>query len=71
MSGYPPIDLVDDEDSRDRSLSNYVRKMNALISLYLHIPFPENLGDEEWMEKCRQIEWLAHKGLLGVKFVEQ
>jgi hypothetical protein len=33
----------------------------------LHIPFPEELDDEKWMEKYRQVEWLADKGLLGVK----
>jgi len=37
------------------------------MSLYFHIPFPENLADEVWMEKFRQIEWLADKGLLGAK----
>lgn len=37
------------------------------MSLFLNIPFPENLSDEVWMEKWRQIEWLASKGLLGVK----
>jgi len=38
-----------------------------MISLFFHIPHPEDLPDEVWMEKYRQIEWLGEKGLLGVK----
>jgi len=37
------------------------------MSLYFHIPFPEDLPDEIWIEKFRQIQWLAEKGLLGAK----
>lgn len=37
------------------------------MSLYFHIPFPERLSDDIWMEKFRQIQWLADKGLLGAK----
>lgn len=44
-----------------------VRKADALMSLYFHIPFPERLSDDIWMEKFRQIQWLADKGLLGAK----
>jgi len=40
------------------------------MSLYFHIPFPEKLPDDVWAEKVRQIEWLARKGLLGVKVKE-
>lgn len=38
-----------------------------MMSLYFKIPFPENLPDETWMEKCRQLEWLAEKKMLGIK----
>jgi len=48
-------------------MANYIRQGNALMSLYFHIPFPEKLNDETWFEKMRQIEWLADKGLLGLK----
>jgi hypothetical protein len=41
--------------------------MNAMMSLYFRIPFPEELEDDVWMEKWRQIEWLADRGLLGIK----
>ncbi|MGP1514459.1 MAG: hypothetical protein ACTTJH_00680 [Bacteroidales bacterium] len=41
-----------------------------MITLYFHIPFPEDLDDERWMEKFRQLEWLAEKGLLGMKSVK-
>jgi hypothetical protein len=47
-----------------------VRKYNALMSFYFHIPYPERFSDETWAEKVRQIEWLARKGLLGVKVEE-
>ncbi len=33
----------------------------------MHIPFPEELDDDIWMEKFRQLEWLSEQGLLGVK----
>lgn len=35
------------------------------MSLYFNIPFPEQLPDDIWFEKMRQIEWLAEKKLLG------
>jgi len=38
-----------------------------MLSLFFHIPFPELLSDDDWMEKYRQLEWLSKKGLLGVK----
>lgn len=44
-----------------------MRKYNALMSLYFHIPYPEELTDEQWAERVRQIEWLGREGLLGVK----
>lgn len=47
-----------------------MRKFNAYMSLFFHIPFPERLEDEVWAEKARQIEWLAKGGLLGVKVKE-
>ncbi len=40
------------------------------MSLYFHIPFPEELSDEVWMEKMKQIEWLAKAGMLGTKKIE-
>ena len=44
-----------------------IRKIDALISFYFHIPFPEDLPDDVWLEKWRQIEWLGEAGVLGVK----
>jgi hypothetical protein len=32
--------------------------MNAMIMLYGHISFPEELDDDIWMEKWAQIEYL-------------
>ena len=53
------------------TLTDEIRKADALISLYFHIPYPEDLADEVWIEKFRQIEWLADKGLLGAKQTQQ
>jgi len=44
-----------------------VRKIDALISFFLHIPFPEELDDETWSEKWQQLLWLAEKGILKMK----
>jgi len=51
-------------------LSNEIRKINAMLSLFFKIPFPEDLPDDVWMEKYRQIEWLAAKKMLGIKISE-
>jgi hypothetical protein len=40
-------------------------KIDALISHFLHIPFPERLSDTEWAQKWAQVQFLAEKGLLG------
>jgi len=40
------------------------------MSFYFHIPFPEDLPDDVWMEKVRQIQWLSKKGMLGIKIKE-
>lgn len=36
------------------------------MSLFLHIPFPEELDDETWAMKWAQLNWLSEKGLLNV-----
>jgi len=50
-----------------RWLANFYRKGNAMMSLFFHIPYPEDLSDDVWFEKWRQIEWLAEAGMLGIK----
>lgn len=42
-----------------------------MISLFFHIPFPEELEDELWIEKVKQIEWLSDQGMLGIKREQQ
>lgn len=42
-------------------------KADALISHFLHIPFPEQLDDETWAAKWAQIGWLTDMGILSVK----
>lgn len=39
--------------------------MDALISHFLHVPFPEKLTDEEWSLKWAQVKYLADQGILG------
>ncbi|MCT4613588.1 MAG: hypothetical protein N4A49_01785 [Marinifilaceae bacterium] len=48
-------------------MCDLVRKTNALMSFYFNIPHPEDLDDEIWMEKLRQIQWLAESKILGTK----
>lgn len=67
IEGYPIIHTEDDADSQGFEVSDNIRRINALISCFLHIPFPELLSDEMWMEKYRQVEWLAEKGVIGTK----
>ncbi|MGB1294862.1 MAG: hypothetical protein ACPG6V_05230 [Flavobacteriales bacterium] len=46
-------------------------KINALISHFLHIPFPEELSDTVWSEKWAQVNFLIDKGIVGVKKEEK
>lgn len=38
-----------------------------MISHYLHIPFPEQLADDVWINKWAQLKWLIKKGLISPK----
>ncbi len=42
-------------------------KADALISHFLHVPFPEALPDDVWAMKWAQVNWLADQGILSVK----
>lgn len=37
------------------------------MKLYFNIPRPEDLDDDDWVENVKQLQWLADKGLLGMK----
>ncbi len=37
------------------------------MKLFFHVQDPEALADDDWMENVRALEWLAEKGLLGIK----
>lgn len=56
--------LIDD-DGYDQ-----IFKINAFISHFLHIPFPEQLDDDTWVIKWAQIKWLSDKGILSLKAKE-
>ncbi len=36
---------------------DFIRKVDALLSGHFSIPFPEQLSDELWVEKYRQVLW--------------
>lgn len=42
-----------------------VFKIDAMISHFLSIPFPEQLSDEVWALKWAQVQYLADQGVLG------
>lgn len=39
---------------------------NGLMSMYLGIPFPEQLDDDVWIEKYKQLKWLYSNGLINI-----
>ncbi|CAM2904212.1 hypothetical protein [Flavobacterium frigoris] len=41
-----------------------------MISHFLHIPFPEKLTDDIWINKWAQVKWLIKKGLVAPKTAE-
>jgi hypothetical protein len=62
----------DDEDyidtaENDISLGIILFQHNALLSAYMHIPFPEQLEWDVWLEKAKQFHWMQKKGILPVK----
>jgi len=56
------LEVVDEE-----AVVTFYNDTNALISHFLHIPFPEQLEEDVWLEKARQLWWLNRSGLLPVK----
>lgn len=34
--------------------------------MYLGIPFPEQLDDDVWIEKYKQLKWLYSNGLINI-----
>jgi len=48
-------------------LEDNILKIDALISYFLHIPFPEELPDDVYAIKWAQVKYLAEKGILGVE----
>ncbi|GAB6121654.1 hypothetical protein JCM30204_28030 [Dysgonomonas termitidis] len=51
----------------DNSNKDYIRKWDALIAYFFKIQFPEELTDEQWAERVKQLEWLAKRGILGMQ----
>lgn len=44
-----------------------IRQINALLTHFMHIPFPEQLDDDTWLEKYRQYEWLLETNRLPIQ----
>ncbi|MEQ8685443.1 MAG: hypothetical protein RIE86_09125 [Imperialibacter sp.] len=43
------------------------RKIDAILRHFMHIPFPSQLPEEEWIEAYRQFEYLFENGWLPVQ----
>lgn len=56
--------LIDDDEY------DQIFKINAFISHFLHIPFPEQLDDDTWALKWAQVKWLMEKGIITPKKAE-
>ncbi|MGY0034450.1 hypothetical protein [Pedobacter sp. NJ-S-72] len=61
MDEYPVID-----SGESATFTDQVRRINALLSHFMHIPFPEQLDDDTWCEKYRQFEWLKDNNFLPI-----
>lgn len=49
----PPVNTEPDRD--------FIRKVYASLSYYMHIPFPEKLDDEVLWEKWEQCRWIRNQ----------
>lgn len=38
-----------------------MRKSHAQLRYYFHIPDPEDLSDEEWAMRVRELEWIRRE----------
>jgi len=36
----------------------WIRKINAQLRYYFHIPNPDSLTDEEWAQSIKELEWI-------------
>lgn len=55
------------EIKEEDSAISYWRMLNAQITHFLHIPFPEHLEEEEWWFKAEQYKLLNDKDFLPAK----
>lgn len=51
------------------NLGQLVRLCNGLMSMFLGISFPEELDNDTWVEKYKQIKWLYSNGLLNINYL--
>ena len=49
------------------TFAEQIRQINALLTHFMHIPFPELLDDDTWLEKYRQYEWLLETNRLPIQ----
>jgi hypothetical protein len=64
-SGY--INQLYDIDRTSGKLEDTIEIYNALLSHFLHIPFPEQLPDSFWLMKVKQFEFLFFNNYLPIK----
>jgi len=61
LEEYPVID-----QSPEVTFGDQIRQINAQLSHFMHIPFPEDLEDDVWLEKYRQFQWLLETNRLPI-----
>lgn len=62
LEEYPAID-----QSPEPTFLEQIRQINAQLTYFMHIPFPEELEDDVWLEKYRQFQWLLETNRLPIQ----
>jgi len=39
----------------------WIRKINAQLRYYFHIPDPDSLTDDEWAARIKELEWIRQE----------
>jgi hypothetical protein len=48
-----------------------IEKIYGMLSVHMHIPFPENLPSDLLVRKMRQLDWLMKANHLSVKLKDE
>ena len=41
-----------------KAVNEGIRKLNAQLRYYLHVPDPDSLTDTEWAMRIKELEWI-------------